>query len=192
MGCAVPSLVPSCTNSSAGWPGLSLTPRQPPRHRRALRPPPGLHLSERVNPARPARRVCWSGSAPSPDLPGDPHEPPRQPLDSPLPGHHGHSSCEPWLPGTGPSASCPPSQGILCITALRALVRTDRPSFHTPSSPRCADIRLRGPRKSSRQAAQVGLKSHTGRRSASVQHRCCGCGAPQQLLFVRSTGFTKG
>jgi hypothetical protein len=38
----------------------TLTPRQPPLHRRALRPPSGLHPSARVNPARPARRVCWS------------------------------------------------------------------------------------------------------------------------------------
>jgi hypothetical protein len=60
MGCGVPSIVLSCTNSSSGWPGMSLTHRQPPLHWRALRPPPGLHPSARVNPARPARRVCWS------------------------------------------------------------------------------------------------------------------------------------
>jgi hypothetical protein len=78
----------------------------------------------------------------------------------------------------------PPSQGFLGMTALRAMVRTARPSFHTPFSPRCADLRLRAPRKSSRQAAPGGLKCHTGQRSGSVQHRVCVGGAPQKLLFV--------
>jgi hypothetical protein len=42
MDCGVPSIGPSCTNSSSGWPSMSRPHRQPPLHRRVLRPPPGL------------------------------------------------------------------------------------------------------------------------------------------------------
>jgi hypothetical protein len=137
------------------------------------------------SPVRTAAKACSSWCAPSPDIPRDPHATHDLPVASPRPRDRGRRSSEPWLPGTTRSAAPYPSQGVRGITTLMVLGPPDPPTFPCPSSPRCTHLRLQGPCKSPRQAAQLILKSHPVKCSGAVQQRFgVGC-APQKLSFVR-------
>jgi hypothetical protein len=143
------------------------------------------HPSGQASRARAVATACWSSPAPFPHAKGGHHAGPNF-----LPAYHRHqhhrnTACRLWLPGTDASVSRKPFLADPCTTTSLAPIPPQYPGLHLLSHLRGAWAIRRRPRENASQAAQAGLKFHTGWRSGSVQHSFGVGGAPQILLFVR-------